>query len=362
MHLAHINEAMKWGPLALAPGDYLVEDHNAAELLYAGGGCGAVTLRYREYSPKRADWKHQTTIEVVRVGGFGDLLWLNAIYAEMKRQLPGLRIRHACFPRYAPVLSGFVDEVIPYPFLSNESPMWTPPPYWLENIIESKPCLDGEHPCDRIARYFGLDPLPKKSAYQMSGKESKRALRAWPRTSRRRVCLQVESSTGNKSYPEMQELFSALVRADYEVLVVGDPSPDDQIQPKIVFNARKMSLGIRDSIAMASHCDVIVGSDSVFIHVGAAMDIPVVGLFGPFDGATYMAGQRGTVLQGRKACSPCSHHPRGMIFPADQDCAKSLVCEALKQVPVADVLAAVGEWVSNPIKSDKPAALQNDKN
>lgn len=347
MHVAHVTTPTQWGPTKLEAGKYLVEDHNAAELLYAGGGCGNVTLRHQEVAFRCADWRHASFVNVVRVGGFGDLLWLNAIYAEMKRQRPELRIRHACFSRYAPVLNGFVDEVLPYPLPTLDAPIYGFTPIWLENIIEEKPCLDGEHPCDRIARYFGLDPLPRKSAYRMSAKESKRAIRAWPRTSRRRVCLQVESSTGNKSYPEMQELFSALVRAGYEILVVGDPSPDDQIQPKIVFNARKMSLGIRDSIAMASHCDVIVGSDSVFVHVGAALDIPVVGLFGPFDGATYMTGQRGTVLQGRKACSPCSHHPRGMIFPAGQDCAKSLVCEALQKVLVADVLAAVGEWVGN---------------
>jgi ADP-heptose:LPS heptosyltransferase len=351
MHLATFHHPVTRGHHTIPAGRFLLEDHNAAEFLHAGRGDGSVQLSYgeAENTPATA-WRQiahdSPTVLVSRIGGFGDLLWLNAVYQAMKAERPDLRIAHACFPVYAPVLQHFADEVVPYPLSDHRSADYDAF-YWLENLIEGRPCVDGEHPCDRMAATFGLLPLARKAAYHVTNRESKTARNRWPRTPGvPRVCLQVESSTGNKSYPHLQQLLD-LLTAGLEVVVVGGPSPNDGPAPGNVFNCRKVSLGIRESIAMASHCDVIVGSDSVFVHVGAALDIPVVGLFGPFDAASYMTGQRGTPLQGRLPCSPCHWHPRAYEFPPDQPCTqvRPRHCLALGAIKPQEVLEAVYQWV-----------------
>ena len=95
---------------------------------------------------------------------------------------------------------------------------------------------------------------------------------------------------------------------------------------------------------MISTCDAIVAPDSVFVHVGAALDIPTVGLYGPFDGTAYMQGMRGEAIQGALRCSPCNHHPRGDWFPAGGPCQKSGVCDALEAIDLGAVFRAVLRW------------------
>lgn len=348
MHKVTINRPLTWGPLTLNPGAYLAEDHNTAEILWAGGGFGDVSAEcVRDYPEQNIPVDLESlreSITVVRVGGFGDLLWLNAIYQEIKARHPGIEIRHSCFPRYAPVLEGFVDEVLPYPLPLNSCEI-SSRFYWLENIIEAKPCLEGEHPCDRMAKAFGLEPLEKKAAYHVTPREHKRARSRWPRRPGvARVAVQVESSTGNKSYPHIPAVIDMLAGAGVEVCVVGDPSPQDGQAPRNVFNCRKVSLGIRASIAMVAQCDAIVGADSVMHHVGVALGIPVVGIFGPFDGATYLAGAppHSIVIQGRRSCSPCSWHPRGAEYPPGEPCGMARRCVALADIHPREVVAQVG--------------------
>jgi ADP-heptose:LPS heptosyltransferase len=340
MHIAQLNSRLNWGSHTLEPGAFWVEDHNAAEILWAGRGDGSVTLSV-ESPPEPLALEDSREITVVRVGGFGDLLWLNAIYKQIRTLYPGLKINHACFPRYSSVLLGFVDKIIPYPFADLKSPSVYETTWWLENIIEGKPCLNGEHPTDRIARHFGIEPPARKAEYEITAKERKTAAKRWKRTTRPRVCVQLHSSTTSKGYQHIGSVMAMLGNMGVELVTVGDPGKPAGKIPPGVYHCPSNNLSIRESIAMASHCDVILGADSVMIHVGAALDIPVVGLFGPFDGATYMTGQRGEHLQGRLKCSPCSWHPRGMHFPPNGPCQKSGICDALANVLPQDVVGAV---------------------
>ena len=160
MHTATIHpDPHHWAGQKLAPGRYWLEDHNAAELMHSSGGWGNVILDHRP-APEPADWRTLDDITVVRVGGFGDLLWLNAIYDAMKAVNPDLRITHACLPYFKDVLLGYADRVVSYP-LAAPDPDQESAVYWLENLIEGKACRGTEHPCDRLAHHFGLEPLAR---------------------------------------------------------------------------------------------------------------------------------------------------------------------------------------------------------
>jgi ADP-heptose:LPS heptosyltransferase len=358
MHTATIlNDPLTFDGHKLRPGRYWLEDHNAALLLHSGGGWGNVTLDHTP-APDPAPLSDTTDqITVVRVGGFGDLLWLNAIYDELKRRYPNLYITHACMPRYAPVLLGFADKVVPYP-MEQPTEDRQQNVYWLENVIEEKPCRGTEHPCDRLAARFGLDPLPRKAAYHLTDKERKWAaerLRQWAKKGKRpldpdrpRIGVQLESSGHHKikSYPRIGEIMQALTNVGCDLVTVGDPLPDGASVkvPGNVYHCPSHRHTIRESIAMISTCDVILAPDSVFVHVGAALDIPVVGLFGPFEAQAYMQGQRGTAIQGVLRCSPCHHHPRETFMPETGPCAKTGECEALRGIELPRIIQPVLQW------------------
>lgn len=352
----------------LRPGHYWAEDHNAAGILHEGGGWGRVRLEHRDppYSFPLSNIMAFPEITVVRVGGFGDLLWMNAIYDALHAKFPKLKIAHACLPRYAPVLLGFADRIVPYP-LEVPPPMKEGTVWWLENLIEAKPCRGTEHPCDRIAAHFGLEPLARKSAYHLTDKErlwARDRLRWWNKRRKgpdgkalkvKDDILRIGVHLGGsgihkiKSYEQIGKLMSVLMSEftePCELVTVGDPLPDGVTVnvPGDVYHCPTYRHTIRESIAMISTCDVIVAPDSVFTHVGAALDIPVVGLYGPFDGQAYMQGQRGEYFQGKLRCSPCSHHLRTFHMPPGGPCAKSGVCDALEAIDMPAVVKAVFRW------------------
>jgi hypothetical protein len=336
MHIARVLSQVPWSH-HIAPGEYYLEDHNAAELLWASRAFGEVGLQFAEI-PKfdpNPFWSSGSSVLVVRVGGFGDLIWLNPIYDEMRKN--GVHVAHSCFDRYAPVLDGFIDEYVRYPLAKADFERFQTV-VWLENVIEAKACIQGEHPAARLQKIF-LSPTPlPKCGYRLKPEEREAAIRQWPRGDKKRVAVQMGSSGATKNYPHMPKLLAEMFEAAYEILLVGEPRANTEPIPENVFDCTQRGFSIRESIAMAAQCDAIVAPDSVFVHVGAALGIPVVGLYGPFCGATYMQDYRGVAMQGRGKCSPCSWHPRGTAFPPDGPCAKTGYCNALGNIPPAEIL------------------------
>jgi hypothetical protein len=312
MHHATLKKKFDWaGQGALKPGSYALEDHNAAEFLWHTRGFGEAHLCHMPYEYPKHLPEDGDRILVVRVGGFGDTLWLNAIYEQLDY---GVIIDHSCFKRYQPVVSPRVRKVIDYPFPTKLFNRYDAV-YWLENIIEGKPCLAGEHPADRIAKLFGIKKLKKRNHVHVPEKLKEWAVEKYPwEKGRPRICIQDESSTPSKSYFRMLDLLRALLAKKYEVVVVGAPRKIQGV-PDGVIDGRNEGWNVMESIAVASTCDAIIAPDSFMVHVADALGKPCIGLFGNFHGATYMKGYRGEAIQGVDKCSPCSWHPRGQPFP-----------------------------------------------
>jgi len=324
---------MTWAGRRLDTGRYYLDDASAGNLLT--NSKGRVTLehvpplRYGEDFTLSGLCARGVTLTVLHPGGFGDLLWLNAIYEQMSAF--GVLVRHSCFPHYAPVLAGFC-EVLPYPLPVDK--MDTLSPICMENLVMIGE-TGTEHPADRFAAAFGLGPVAKKAAYLVTDAERDAARSWWPRTpGKRRVAVQAQSSVRLKSWPGLVELPSALWREGWEVLIIGEPSGNTVELPPEVRDCTATGTGIRASLAAAAECDVCVGADSVLIHAAHALDIPAVGLFGPFAGAAYMAGYKGGWIQGTRECSPCSLDFEVKAAPAH--CGPS--CAALAGISVGRVV------------------------
>ncbi|MBN2346036.1 MAG: lipopolysaccharide heptosyltransferase II [Candidatus Aminicenantes bacterium] len=123
------------------------------------------------------------------------------------------------------------------------------------------------------------------------------------------------------------------------VLLPGSPSEREGISavaeglPGRILNlAGRLSL--RQAIAVLAHCRLFIGNDSGLMHIAAALDLPLVAVFGPTEpGRTAPLAARFRLLYHRADCAPCRHRE----CPTDHRCMAS--------VAVDEVLAAAdGLW------------------
>jgi heptosyltransferase-2 len=96
----------------------------------------------------------------------------------------------------------------------------------------------------------------------------------------------------------------------------------------------------RDCAAAASHARVIVSNDSATMHLGAALGVPVVGIFGSTVPAFGFApsGPRDAVVEVAIGCRPCDVHGRRRCPLGHHRCLRDLTPDAV-HAAVRTVLA-----------------------
>ncbi len=78
----------------------------------------------------------------------------------------------------------------------------------------------------------------------------------------------------------------------------------------------------------------LVANDSGAMHLGAALGIPTVGVFGPTNpGETHPVGRRATFVRGVAECSPCRH----VTCPIDHRCMTSVAPETVADILLREV-------------------------
>ena len=88
---------------------------------------------------------------------------------------------------------------------------------------------------------------------------------------------------------------------------------------------------VGQSIALTRHCVLFIGGDTGPVHLAAALDIPVVAIFGASDGKrNHPGGRRQVILQQAPSCGPCWKKQK------HKDCG----LECLTRISVQDVTAA----------------------
>ena len=80
-------------------------------------------------------------------------------------------------------------------------------------------------------------------------------------------------------------------------------------KPEMIFNVCKHSKDIGDAIALLSHSTMITSVDTGLIHIGASLDKPCFGIYGPFSGKIRLETYPKTYwIDAQCECAPCYIH------------------------------------------------------
>lgn len=120
-----------------------------------------------------------------------------------------------------------------------------------------------------------------------------------------------------------------LEERDLFVLFFGDAATNSLVKeicrglPERVMNLAGVT-SLRELVCLVKECDLLITNDSGPMHVAAAVETPLVALFGSTDEeVTGPYGQKGSVVNKRVSCSPCLKR----VCPIDFRCMKEISVE-----------------------------------
>ena len=337
----------------ILPGCYLVEDTPAAQIL-ASAPRGSASLAPPAGLPgpiSLAEGQDPGSVLIARSGGLGDLLFLGPILAEVRRRWPKCRIGVACRPERRPVLDGLglVDTWEPVPLPVEVARSYSALVSF-EHVIEQE---TRRHYVDALAAAAGLElppgPESRRCRYVVSESERAWVSEMYPKNpSRKRLGVQWLASTPARSYPlrDLHTVCGHLGAHGWEVWLLGEP---DQVRARCGHGSGVRNVAMderptfRQSCAILTTCDVVLGPDSALLHVAGALGIPAVGLFGPIDPKLRIAySPTVRALKGALPCSGCNHHPRFPgDWPAGMPCKQDGHCTALAAIAPRIIISAV---------------------
>lgn len=87
-------------------------------------------------------------------------------------------------------------------------------------------------------------------------------------------------------------------------------------------------LNLKESLALTSKMDLLIGNDSGNLHMASSVGTPVIGLYGPMPFEKWYAlGENNTLLKADLPCMPCGLRKK---CPNNHDCMKKITVEEVK--------------------------------
>jgi heptosyltransferase-2 len=202
-----------------------------------------------------------------------------------------------------------------------------------------------------LRRAGWLDSLPNESFVKIHVPEENRQraadflLSAGAKPDTLRVAIGAGASYGSaKCWPpdHFAELANRLqAQANTDVILFGT-SAEAAVSSAIAAGMRRAPIdltgktAINDLPALLSQCHLFIGNDSGAMHVAAAVDLPVVAVFGPTDPfGTAPITPRCSIVQDKPYCSPCFLRR----CPTDHRCMTRVTPDAVE--------AAARHWISS---------------
>lgn len=304
---------------------------------------------YNKYNGEDLNGKK---ILMLRHGGGGDILFMATGASELKRKYPSAIIDFAVGEQYQGIIENNQDIshvlTIPVPLDA-----WNEYHFHLifEGIIEDnfKAREFNAYDLFMMQMGFNVEQVPAEnkiprifltSEEREITKEKIFSLHS----KNKKIGIQIESSSQIRNYPQFnfQTVGKALIKKGYDVYYFGGENQDRLVQSIVKglgpgsYNATCPRL--RDSIALASFMDCFIAPDSMFIHIAGALDIPVIGIYGPFLGDLRMRYFKNAIsIDAITACSPCFIHghfqcPKGNPSPCFSLISPDLIIEVFEKL------------------------------
>ena len=146
---------------------------------------------------------------------------------------------------------------------------------------------------------------------------AKRQLMDWGiRTNDFLVCLHPGGSSFDKQWPSENyaNLADWLVREYHaKILILRGPKEAEltrNIQQMMTYpSIAHAPESIRNLAALMKHCNLVICNDSGPMHIAAALNVPMVAIFGPTDHVAWKPlSDRATIVRRDMPCWPCSAH------------------------------------------------------
>lgn len=331
------------------PGDYILNDTFAAQLLARANGGTMRPLEERRPFDETKDWNGKRLL-FIRPAGFGDLVLLTPVLREIKRRWPSVVINVCAVSLYGPVLKNlpFVDGILAFPVtkaICETYDAWV----FFENSIEENPRAREVHMTDLFAEITGINGIDdKKPAYALTPSEMVYSMEAFPRVNgTRRLCIQVGASAKARVYPKQMlgEVVGKMLEKGWEVFLLGQAG-EVRVEAKhpALRVLSEQGISFRQSAAVLNYADCFLGSDSALLHVAGALGVPAVGLYGPFPANLRTAYCPTTfIIEGKGPCAPCFHHyvPPFHDWPENGPCNQTGRCEVLASIKPDRVIHAI---------------------
>ncbi len=294
----------------------------------------------RKLAPGMRLWKpREQKIERITVfrqlGGIGDFLMITPVFRGLKEKYPGCHVTLATDTNYMagalPMLAKgnpFIDQTIrinPFTFVCSPTrhvrrefrdvPNEPIPHCVLEtdlvidlNVICSitetaqQPNVV-EHRTDIWCRAAGVEPSSKKPVLVLT-KDELREGREW--CDRHlgegvRIGIVLSSMASARDWPYAEDFSATLVKEGYRVCTI------DRIKRGYSNIPTMLGMHIRQVAAAIAHLDLVITPDTGILHVAGTVGTPVLGIFGPTDGALRMREYAGSYVDSRRLvpCGPC---------------------------------------------------------
>lgn len=308
-------------------GRYLVTDDNVGELFVQKWANKAEyqSLFEPPNSPITADTR---AVVLIPAGGHGDQLFLTPSLLEIHRQFPTVRVIVCVFREYFPCLESpgleFVERM-PYPpkvedviHEYDDCSVFVNRTFTLEHCIQP-----GTDAVLAMSERLRVEPKDRKPYYRTTEEEAFAATYRFPKTNRKRVGIQIKATSAARSWGQehLQKFVGMCSAAGYETALFGAPGEVRGQLPSYCLNLTDQDppLSFRESAAVVQTVDVMVAPDSSLLHIAGCLDVPALGLYGPFPASERVSHFPSVKpLQGHGGCPlACCHHHRiaGQEFP-----------------------------------------------
>jgi heptosyltransferase-2 len=140
---------------------------------------------------------------------------------------------------------------------------------------------------------------------------------------------------------------------DARFLIFSGPA-DEEVSQYIAQRANHQHVvivrqsNLRHALAVLKRCRLVVSNDSAVMHLAAASNVPVVGLFGPTNAQRlHPWAPRQVVVKQNLACMPCFFYSSRPLR-----CGANLNYACMREISVESVFAAVEGLLDRDLHSE----------